>query len=369
MRIMTRLPAIFLLAALLAAAHPARAGTIPQVELQALDRAIRRELAEDKLGSQTLGDLQRLRHRLEQTAPASRDQALAELEPLGPAASVGVLARLEREAESGDRSALRNLALHHLSQNNPEAALRSWRRMGEANPNDLAYQILSSYLELALGEHNAARLHLDTARRLIDSRSGLGLSTPIFCENIAGYRLYVPLGKKEILPGDNTLLYVEIEGADFHPLPGGDSECRLMFGMKLKNDHGTTLWAESDYGEYAPLFAGPVRDLHTALSWRVPNDLQPGVYTLAVDVEERPSLRRGEAAMEFTVAKRPTNPEPKLDAGMRGEVNKALQDAAKQFPGATPLFQPQSPEESTRSEKMFDLLKNSIRLQGGMESR
>jgi hypothetical protein len=239
--------------------------------------------------------------------------------------------------------------------------------MGEANPNDLAYQILSSYLELALGEHNAASQHLDTARRLIDSRTGIDLSTPILCENIAGYRLYVPLAKKDVLPGDNTLLYVEIEGADFRALPEGDSECRLMFGMKLRNEHGATLWAESSYGEYAPLFAGPVRDLHTALSWRVPNDLQPGVYTLVVEAEEQPSLRRGETAMEFTVARRPTNPEPKLDAGMRREVNRALQDAAQQFPGATPLYQPQSPDEEKRSDRMFDLLKDSIRLQGGME--
>lgn len=352
-------------AAILAVALPcAQAATIPQVEIQALDRAIRRELSEDKLGSQTLGDLQRLKHRLE-TLGSPAGQALAELEPLGGAGNI--LARLEQAAASGDRSALRNLAFHHLAENNPEAALQAWRKMGGTNPNDLSYQILSSYLELALGEHNAARLHLETAGRLIDTRTGLGLSTPIFCDNIAGYRLYVPREKKEILPGDNTLLYVEIEGADFHPLPDGNSECRLMFGMKLRNEHGTTLWAEANYGEYAPLFAGSVRDLHTALSWRVPNDLQPGVYNLTVEVEEQPSLRRGETVLEVTIANRPTNPAPKLDAGMRQEVNKALQEATRQFPGSTPLFQPQSPQESERSERMFDLLRDSIRLQGGQE--
>lgn len=350
-----------------AAAASSMAGTVPQVEIQALDRAIKRELADDNLGSQTLGDLQRLKYRLEQMQLQTRSQALAELEPLDTGAAPGdTLSRLEREAEAGGRPALRTLALYHLYQNNPEQSLRAWRRMGEANPNDLAYQLLSSYLELALGEYNAARLHLDTALRLIDSRTGIELSTPVLCDNIAGYRLYVPRQKKTLLPGDDTLLYIEIEGADFHPVADGDFECRLMFGMRLKNESGTTLWAEKDYGEYAPLFNGPIRDLHTALSWRIPNDLQPGIYTLIVEAEEQPSLRRGETTLELTIAKRPTNPDPKLTPDQRIQANKMMQDAGKMFPGATPQFQPQG-LDSFSGQQYYDILKNNERLQGGME--
>jgi hypothetical protein len=364
---------------ILLAAASASAVDIPEVELQALDRAIKRELADDKLGSQTLGDLQRLKYRLDQVRGQSKTGALAELEPLDAASPAATLSRLERDAESGSRPALRALALYHLYQNDPESALRAWRRMGEATPGDLAYQLLASYLELALGDHNAARLHLETAGRLINSRTGLELSKPVFSENIAGYRLYAPLPKKDILPGDTTLLYVEIDGADFQPLAEGDYECRIMFGMKLKNEQGGTLWADPNYGEYAPIFNGPIRDLHTALTWRVPNDLQPGLYTLIVEAEEQPSLRRGETSMEFTVAKRPTNPEPKLDAGQRQQVNKALQDANKMFPGATPQFQnfdtmapgstPRSPmvEQFMQSEEGRTLFQNWEQLKGGME--
>lgn len=366
---MPRLLLVLILA--LAAVTSAAAGTIPQVELQALDRAIKRELSDDKLGSQTLGDLQRLKYRLEQMQVQTRSTALAELEPLDTASAAGdTLSSLEREAESGHRPALRSLALYHLYRNNPEQSLRAWRRMGEANPNDLSYQLLSSYLELALGEYNAARLHLDTAMRLIDSRTGIELSTPVFCENIAGYRLYIPRPKKDLLPGDNTLLYVEIEGADFHPAAEGDYECRLMFGMRLKNESGTTLWAEKDYGEYAPLFNGPIRDLHTALSWRVPNDLQPGVYTLIVEAEEQPSLRRGETSLEFTVARRPTNPEAKLTPDQRTQANKVLQDANKMFPGATPQYQQQGAPNTFNSwdeQQRFEMIKKNERLQGGSE--
>lgn len=320
---------------------------VPQTEIQALERAIARELNTGDLGSQALGDLQRLLYRLQNSrtvgqAPISARAAA--LEPLGSDGDIGTLARLEREAEAGGRSALRSLAMFQLYMNNPEQSLRAWRKMGSANANDLSFQLLSSYLELALGNYNSARSHLETATRLIDTRTALVLSSPMFCSAIAGYRLYEERDRKELLPGDETLIYVEIEGADFKTRADGFSECRLMFGMKLKNDSQVTLWSEPNYGEYSPEFNGPIRDLHTALSWRVPNDLVPGLYRLHIEAEEEESARRGEAILEFTVAKRPTNPEQRF--GGAGSyppgVNDALREAQKYFPGSTPTFQKES---------------------------
>lgn len=327
---------------------------VPQTEMQALERAIARELNTGDLGSQTLGDLQRLLYRLQNnrgavTGPASAHAAA--LEPLGGDDDIRLLARLEKEAESGNRSALRSLALFQLYMNNPEQSLQSWRKMGSANANDLAFQLLSSYLELALGNYNSARAHLETATRLIETRTALLLSNPVFCDNIAGYRLYEKRAAGDLLPGEETLIYVEIEGADFKTQPDGYSECRLMFGMKLRNDNQVIMWAEPDYGEYAPLFNGPIRDLHTALSWRVPNDLVPGLYRLHIEASEEESAKRGEAVIEFTVAKRPTNPEQRIGGGRPPGVNDALRDAQKYFPGSTTVFQKETMEDKSEWER------------------
>lgn len=333
---MRKLLVLLLILPSLAAAGEKR-DAVSSAELQALDRAISREHNTNELGSQALGDLYRLRRRLEslqQQPTTTKSEREASLEPLSRDDSLqSLLNRLQDEAKTGDRAAFRSLALYYLFRNNPEQARVIWQRMGPASTSDLPYQLISAYLELALGEYNSARASLETAQRMIDSRTSLELSKPVFCENVAGYRLYVPRPPKEFLPGDETLIYVEVDGADFHPLPDGYSECRLMFGLKLMNDLGRTLWGEPNYGEYAPAFVGPIRDLHTVLSWRIPNDLEPGLYRLHVETMEQDSKRRGESVVEFNVARKSTNPETRVGSNLPPGYERTIRDAEKTFPG------------------------------------
>ncbi len=319
----------------------AMAGDVPHAELQALDRAIERELSRPELGSQTLGDLQRLRHRLVNSRPSLSPDRVVALEPLTPVASGDTIARLQAEAESGSRSAERSLALYQLFLNQPEQALQTWRRMGPANQTDAAYQLLSAYMELAVGEHNAAVTHLEDASRLIATRTSLALSTPIFTTNVAGYRLYEERTGGDLLPGEDTLLYVEVDGVDFFDTSDGGVECRLMFGISLRNEAGAVVFSEPNYGEYAPYFNGPIRDLHTALTWRVPNNVTSGRYTVRVEAVEQSSKRRGESELEFTVGHRATNPTPRPGDRLPPAYDKVIRDAGRAFPGAdTPALPP-----------------------------
>ncbi|MCC8181244.1 MAG: hypothetical protein LIP23_10095, partial [Planctomycetes bacterium] len=249
-------------------------GPVTPSELQALDRAISREINSSHLGSQILGDLVRLRTKLQALRDTPEpDPAL----PAGPGeAPEQVVRRLEAQAASGNRNALRSLSFYHMYLNDPEKALAAWRRMGKANDYDLAYLIVSSYLELALGEYNAGRRNLEAAVRFMDTRASLAVSNPLFCQTIAGYRLYEPRRQGDLLPGEDVLVYVELDGVDFVRTTDGMSECAIMFGLKLRDDASQAVrWAAPNFGEYTPLFAGPVRDLHAALTWRVPNDLEP----------------------------------------------------------------------------------------------
>lgn len=346
----------------------ARAGeaqlAVPLGEMQALERAIARELNTGHLGSHTLGELQRLLHRLKNARlDGGKTDRQTALEPPGGESSQAVLERLERQAATGDRAALRSLALYQLYMNNPEQAIQAWREMGSATASDLPYHLLSAYLELALGEYNSARASLATATRLIETRTGLELSEPVFCQNIAGYRLYEPRPVGDFLPGEDTLVYVEIDGADFQTLPSGDSECRLLFGMKLRNVSDVIVWAEPNYGEYAPIFNGPIRDLHTALAWRVPNDLPPGLYRLQIEAVEDSSKRRGDCVIEFNLAKRPTNPDQKLGGKYPPGFNQTIRDAQQMFPGSTPEFRPETPtmsDEWLRNQGYQDLIRKRV---------
>lgn len=346
--------------------------TIPLAEMQALDRAINREASSGQLGTSILGDLRRLRQRLQrmqsaaQSAPPSPDKVAA-LQLLGESGDGGQLERLEAEAAAGGRAARRSLALYHLFRNEPEKALAQWRSMGKANDSDLPYLILSAYMEMALGEYNAGRNNLETALRYMDTRSTLLLSTPLFCSNIGGYRIYTPRTGGDLLPGEEVLIYVEVDGAEFTAAPDGGSECRIMFGLRLRNESQATVWAESNYGEYAPVFAGRIRDLHAALTWRVPNDLQPGRYHLLVEAVEDKTKRRGESLISFNVARRPTNPEtrPTYGASSPGDIDRRLNDASRPFTGGpnAPAKNESAWDSDFARKQMFDIVKEHERAQ------
>lgn len=367
----TQLTILLIVIAGLAAAgeNPA---LIPPAELQALDRAIAREANSGSLGSQTLGDLYRLKTRLQRLQQSAKTEAELALAPLdGDDSQRRQLDRLEREAVSGGRAARRSLALYYLFLNEPEKALAQWRQMGRANEYDLQYMLISSYLEFALGEYGTGRKNLETALRLMESRSSLAVSPPIFCQNIGGYRIFTARQPGNLLPGENVLLYVEVEGAEFVNTPDG-SECRLLFGLKLVNDAQGTVWAEPNYGEYAPYFAGPIRDLHAALTWRVPNDLEPGRYHLTVEAVEDSTKRRGEGAVGFTVGKRETNPEKRPTGTLTPGMQRQIQEAQKTFSGGG-AAEGNSPWGGSREDthfndryfqdRQFDLLQQHLKEQ------
>jgi hypothetical protein len=331
------------------------APVIPQAEIQALDRAIVRELDHGQSGSQTLGDLIRLKKRLlDLRGQPARSEKEAALAPLAIDDSLSsIRARLENETGQGDRKALRSLALFHLFLNEPEKALAQWKKMGKATDYDLSYLLIAAYLEFALGEYGAGQVDLTAALKLMDARSGLKVSPPAFCSNIMGYRIYLPMADKELSPGDDVLIYAEVDGAEFVQAEGGTA-CRLMFGLRLRDGNQTTVWAEPEYGEYAPVFSGPVRDLHVALTWRVPNGLAAGRYHLQIEAVDMASRLRGDNTGSFNLVNRNSDSAKGAVAQPPG-ARKGFQEAAAAPPAATA---PAGPPDLRRPEnyQMFEIL-------------
>lgn len=309
---------------------------VSPAELAALDRAINRVANANYVDSQTLGDLVKLRHRL---AELDKAPAKAAPEPSDEDAPAD-LRRLQDQAAKGGRTARRDLALYYLFRGDAENALAEWRLMGKATENDISYTLIAAYLEFALGEYDRGRENIETALRFLDTRVSLDVRNAVFCQNVAGYRVYTPREAGNLLPGEDVLIYAEVEGADFRQNQQGSTECSLMFGLRLTNDMQGTVWREPNYGEYAPEFSGPVRDLHVALSWRVPNTLPPGRYHLTIEAMEESSRRRGQTVLSFavdrrdtTALRRPTASPDMLDPDTRRQVEEAQMRAAGVFNG------------------------------------
>ncbi|MDR1613059.1 MAG: hypothetical protein LBT97_09805 [Planctomycetota bacterium] len=345
-------------------AASARAGeAVPAAEMQALERAIYREINSAQLGSSVLGDLTRLRARLmgfnTTGFPAGAGGAASDGQAVEGDRDRAVLARLEAEAGGGGRAARRSLAMYYLYLNDPEKARGQWRLMGRGSDHDLPYLIMSGYLDLALGEGDKGKAALETALARLDALSPLSLSAPVFCTNIAGYRIYAPRREDPLLPGEDALLYVEIDGAEIRALDAAGSGCNLEFGMKLRDDFQRTVWAEPNYGAYSPLFNGTIRDLHAALAWKVPNNLEAGRYHLLVDVVEGWTKRRAEAVIGFEVGKRPTNPETRPTGGPAPDrMPRGFMELRRDLPEAPAIPDPGGPADDLlrRSQRQFDLL-------------
>jgi hypothetical protein len=331
------------------------AAAIPGDELTALDRAINRELNTGSLGSQTLGLLVRLRSRIARfnSPPA----AATSPEESGESLRLALRQELEGAVSQGGRGARRDLAFYYLFLNDPEAAREQWNRLGRAGELDLLYPLVSAFIDLTLGERQYAGKNLESTLAVLAASLPLRVSPPVFCQSIAAFRVYAPRPGEPFLPGEDALLYVEIEGARFSDSSEGGSECQLRFGLKLRDDNQGTVWAEPDFGEYAPLFNGPIHDLHAALTWKIPHNLEAGRYHLTVEALERSSNRRGEGVVAFSVAKRPTNPEKGLsaspaalsfppDAARLGEV----------FPGAPLPVLPGGGSGGNLDQQKYDLL-------------
>lgn len=360
------LPAALL--ALCILAGTAGGGEIPQSEMQALDTAITREFNSNP-NSFTFAELNKLKQRLirmQAEARTSRPEKQAALEPLAADdALAGTLERLEAEAKKGGRAAQRTLALYYMYLNEPEKALQEWRRMGRATDYDIQYLLIAAYLEFALGEYNTGRDNLERALRFMDTRTSLSLSTPVLCQTIAGYRVYIPMPAGDILPGQEVLVYTEVEGAVFKDSQDGGAECDIMFGLRLKNESQSTLWAEPNYGAYAPVFAGPIRDLHVALTWRVPNDLPPGRYHLFVEAVEESTKRRGESVLGLNVGRRETNPLPRPTGGPTPpDTERMMREMNKHFPGAGMPEGLQNQWGNAKTKEGFEMLRRYEQMQG-----
>lgn len=300
---MSRRPLVAMLICALSAISALAGEVVTTGELTALKRAISREASSTNYDPQTLADLTRLQAKLIQMNASVGAPAGASAED----PSRQLLAHLMQAAGKGaGRAERRALAYYYLYLNEPEKAMEQWKLAGSSGQTDLVYPLVSGLLNIVLGELTLARRDLEMTLSSLEARLPLRIGSLVFCRTIAGYREAIPRDPGPLLPGEDVLVYAEVEGAQFQSLAGGGADCELEFSIKILDDEQRTVWAEPNFGVYSPEFMGPIRDLHTALTLRIPNDLAAGRYQLVIDVMEPRSNRRGSAAIGFDVKKRPT---------------------------------------------------------------
>jgi len=277
----------------------ADAGGVTPADVSTIDKylmqAVTRNIASDEAAS-----LRRIRQFLQAEIDKAR-------RPKDKDEEEDLLVRLRRalqkrvQTSKHARPARERLTSLYVLQEDWEAALEHLTRIGPVSDRDLCHPLLLGYVYLHLGDYAKADACLARLDSLLHEYRTLQVSAPVFCSEIRGYRLYTP-APDACAPGQDVLVYVELQGVTFAAEAGGMASCSMAFGLAIKDDAQREIWSQPEFGNYAPNFRGPVRDLHATISVRIPNHLAEGRYHLFVTCTDVRSKKTGEAAAAFRVA-------------------------------------------------------------------
>lgn len=261
--------------------------------------------------------------------------------PTGESALMEELEQLltERLGQERNRFAQEMLVRWHFFRDQPEKAVAILRDL-QVNPEtDLTWSVLMLYGYIRLGDYRRADRFFEHAGRLMKKRTALRLHPPILADRVTAFRLYEPRREKVINPGEMLTLYLEMGGVHFARIAADQYQCRLQFGIELRDRMQASVYSDPDFGTYDPVYRGPIQDMHAVIYFRLPHNLQPGQYTLLVTATDRQGTgeeARDESALELLVGgrERPVLPDAERRDGRGappptvapGEVPEAVQE-------------------------------------------
>jgi hypothetical protein len=230
---------------------------------------------------------------------------------------LGAILAAKLGADRNSREARLTYARYCLFANKPLEARKELEKTGPADEKDLLYPLLLAYTHILLDDYPRAEKYLRQIELGMVQERELRLSPPVFCSEINAYRLYTPQPDDAFQPGDNTLVYVEVDGTGFRRTETGAAFCDLGFSLCVKDEKQKIVWESPDHGQWRHTYRGPVRDLHVSIWLRFPVDLPPGNYSLFVTCRDHVNNGEGRADTAFTLGNAPrinTPPPPEKPA-------------------------------------------------------
>ncbi len=252
------------------------------------------------------------------TAPTEAAQTTQPVEPT-PLDFTQSLARsitaLEKNSGSAtsDKSVLRSQALLrmlYLTAGRREDALRPIEGLNETEQEFWTHQLyaLSTYLDDErltdpMRRSAEASRHLDQAARRLHESAGLTVRNLTFCSAVSSYGVYTPMSKGEVKPGQQLLLYAEVENFTSRETPQG-YHTALKARYQILDAKGTKA-DEHEFPVTEEHCQNPRRDYFVRYFLTVPQRLYDGKYTLQVTVEDTLGNKVGQGSIDMHVKQQP----------------------------------------------------------------
>ena len=163
-------------------------------------------------------------------------------------------------------------------------------------------------LATALDEQHMPDVQLrnaEAAQHLRDAAARLGQSGKLmarnlaFCTEVLSYGIYKPFPKNEFKPGQEVVLYAEVENFSSDNSDKG-YHTALKCNYQLLDSRGAQV-AEQEYPTTEEWCKNPRRDFFVRYFLYLPNRIDSGNYTLQLTVEDTLGNKTAQSSIPFTI--------------------------------------------------------------------
>jgi hypothetical protein len=127
----------------------------------------------------------------------------------------------------------------------------------------------------------------------------LTLKNLTFCTEVTSFGVYKPLEQREFAPGQEVLLYVEIDNFQSESREDG-FHTALDSRYVLADPQGKQI-AEHHFGVTDDLCRNQRRDFFIRYQFRLPTDIQPGTYTLQLTISDTLGGKSGQTPVQLVI--------------------------------------------------------------------
>lgn len=199
------------------------------------------------------------------------------------------------------------LRMLYLMADHPERALTAVPEVNSADQEFLQqlFWAVSNYLD---SEHipserdraSQTLAQLNNAAQRLREKSDLEIHNLAFCEQIQYFGNYQRFPRDEFNPGQETLLYAELQ--NFKSEPTGDGQYRTVLRslLEILGPSGEVRW-QKDFPATEDLCRTPRRDYFHNYQFAIPNNLPLGPHTLKLTVFDELSGKMASYTLNFVV--------------------------------------------------------------------
>mgnify|MGYP001097145665 CR=1 FL=1 len=148
-----------------------------------------------------------------------------------------------------------------------------------------------------------AKIHLGAASGRLGELAPLLVRNLTFITRVQSYGVYEPFDKNEFVPGQDVLLYAEVENFKSEETPRGFFT--VLQGRYQIFDQGGRQVAEQDLSTTEEYCRNPRRDFFLGYFLRIPKGLSPGRYRLQLTVVDVKSQKVAQSSLDFTIKEAP----------------------------------------------------------------